>query len=381
MSKTLGIGVIGCGNISAAYMRLAPLFNNIEFRTCADLNEAAAKARAEEFGLRALTVDELLATEDIDIVVNLTIPAAHFDITKRILEAGKHAYSEKPYVLTLEEGEALKAVADAQGLRVGSAPDTFLGGAHQLARAALDEGRIGDIVGGTCHVMSFGMEHWHPNPDFFFLPGGGPILDLGPYYITNLVQLIGPVKSVTAMTGMGRKTRTIGTGPRLGEDIPVKTPTNIHSLLEFESGAIFTIGTSWDVKAHRHGNMEIYGLDGSIYVPDPNFFGGEVLLASPDGEEVARRPRPSVWRGQYAGRRRHRARQLPLRRAGGHGRGHHRKSPAPLFAGTGDPCGGGHVRHSRGRGRSPVRRNKVHLRTSRGPKSRGGKGIAGVRQG
>ncbi len=283
---TLGIGVIGCGNISAAYMKLAPLFKGIEMRACADINMDAAQARADEFGLRAMSVEDLLAADDIDIVVNLTVPAAHFEISKRILEAGKHSYSEKPFVLTLEEGEALKALADEKGLRVGSAPDTFFGGAHQRARMALDAGQAGRIVGGTCHVQSFGMEHWHPNPDFFFQPGGGPILDLGPYYITNLVQLIGPVKSVAAMTGKGRETRTISNGPRNGEEIPVDTPTNIHALLEFANGAIVTLGASWDVKAHRHKNMELYGLDASVYVPDPNFFGGDVILATPDGTET-----------------------------------------------------------------------------------------------
>lgn len=284
--KTYGIGVIGCGNISAAYMRLAPLFKGLEMRACADVNMDAATARAKEFGLRACKVEELLAADDIDIVVNLTVPAAHFEVSKRILEAGKHSYSEKPFVLTLEQGEALRALAAEKGLRVGSAPDTFMGGAHQLARAVIDEGMAGQIVGGTCHVMSFGMEHWHPNPDFFFQPGGGPILDLGPYYITNLVQLIGPVKAVAAMTGKGRPTRTISNGPRDGQEIPVDTPTNIHALLEFENGAIVTLGASWDVKAHRHENMELYGLDGSVYVPDPNFFGGDVSFATPAGTKV-----------------------------------------------------------------------------------------------
>lgn len=284
--KTFGIGIIGCGNISKAYMELAPLFKGLELRACADMNMDAAKARAEEFSLRAETVEDLLAADDIDIIVNLTIPAAHFEISKRILEAGKHAYSEKPFVLTLEEGEALRTLAAEKGLRVGSAPDTFLGGSHQLARAVVDEGKAGRIVGGSCHVMSFGMEHWHPNPDFFFRPGGGPVLDLGPYYISNLVQLIGPVKAVAAMTGKGRATRTIANGPRDGEEIPVDTPTNCHALLEFANGAIVTLSASWDVKAHRHENMELYGLDASIYVPDPNFFGGEVLLATPDGAEA-----------------------------------------------------------------------------------------------
>lgn len=282
MSKT-GIGIIGCGNISEAYLKLAPLFAGLEIRAVADIDMDAAEARAAEFGVRAETVEALLAAEDIDIAVNLTVPAAHFEVTKRILHAGKHAYSEKPYVLSLDEGEALRTLAAEKGLRVGSAPDTFLGGAHQLARAAIDDGRVGDIIGGTCHVMSHGMEAWHPNPDFFFQPGGGPILDLGPYYIANLVQLIGPVRAVTAMSCASFPTRTIGNGPREGEVIPVETPTTIHAILEFQSGALVTLGASWDVWAHRHGNMELYGREGSLYIPDPNFFGGEVLCAGSDG--------------------------------------------------------------------------------------------------
>lgn len=285
--KTVGVGIIGCGNISTSYLKLAPLFKALEVRAVADLNMDAAKLRAEEFSVRADTIDDLLAADDIEIIVNLTIPVAHFDVTKRILEAGKHAYSEKPFVLTLEEGEALRRLAAEKGLRVGSAPDTFLGGAHQLARAAIDENLVGDIIGGTCHVMSRGMEAWHPNPDFFFQPGGGPILDLGPYYVTNLVQLIGPVKAVTAMASASFPTRTIGNGPREGETVPVDTPTNIHAVLEFENGALITLGTSWDVCAHRHENMELYGTDGSLYLPDPNFFGGEVYQAKQNGDSTA----------------------------------------------------------------------------------------------
>lgn len=284
--SNLGIGVIGCGNISAAYMRLAPLFKGIEMRACADMNMEAATARAEEFGLRAETVEGLLAADDVDIIVNLTVPNAHFEVSKAILEAGKHSYSEKPFVLTLGEGEALRALAAEKGLRVGSAPDTFMGGAHQLARAVLDEGQAGTILSGTCHVLSRGMEMWHPNPDFFFQPGGGPVLDLGPYYITNLVQLLGPVKSVAAMTGQGFETRTIGSGARTGETVPVGTPTSIHALLEFANGAQITMGSSWDVAAHRHKNMELYGSDASLYVPDPNFFGGDVILAGTEGETI-----------------------------------------------------------------------------------------------
>jgi predicted dehydrogenase len=284
MSEKLGVGIIGCGNISASYLRLAPMFRALDIRKVADVNPAAAKARAGEFGVTAVSVNDLLAADDIDVVVNLTVPAAHFAVTKAILEAGKHAYGEKPMVLSMAEGEELRSLSGARGLRVGSAPDTFLGGAHQLARALIDDGVIGKVVSGTAHVMSHGMEHWHPNPDFFFQPGAGPILDLGPYYITNLVQLIGPVARVVALTSSATPDRTILTeGPRKNERIPVATPTSIHALLEFRSGATITLSASWDVWAHRHPNMDLYGLDGSLFVPDPNFFGGQLDYAGRDG--------------------------------------------------------------------------------------------------
>ena len=279
----LGIGIIGCGNISTAYLRLAPLFKGLEVRAVADLNPATAKAQATEFNVRAHSVEELLAAGDIDIVVNLTIPDAHFDVTRAILQAGKHAYSEKPVVLTQEQGEALRALATKKGLRVGSAPDTFLGGAHQAARAAIDAGQIGDVGAGTAHVMNHGMEHWHPNPDFFFLPGAGPMLDIGPYYVTNLIQLLGPVARVAALTSTPTTTREILSEPRRGEVIPVKTPTNIHALLDFESGATITLSTSWDVWAHRHGHMELYGSKGTMFLPDPNWFSGEVEVVDAAG--------------------------------------------------------------------------------------------------
>jgi predicted dehydrogenase len=281
----LGIGIVGCGNISTTYFRLAPLFRGLEIRACADVNMNTANARAAEFNVKAQPVDALLANPDVDVVINLTIPDAHYPVSTAALEAGKHVYSEKPLALSIEDGLHLKALADGRGLRVGCAPDTFLGGAHQLARRLIDEGRVGTITAGTCHVMSHGMEHWHPNPDFFFLPGGGPVLDIGPYYIANLINLVGPVKRVAALATSATRTRTIKTeGPRKGEEIPVMTPTNIHALLEFANGATVTLGASWDVWAHRHGNMELYGTDGSLFVPDPNFFGGTVEAAGRDGK-------------------------------------------------------------------------------------------------
>jgi predicted dehydrogenase len=204
-------------------------------------------------------------------------------VSKQALEAGKHVYSEKPLAIALDEGRALAELAASRGLTLACAPDTFLGGAHQHARRLIDEGSVGTITAGTCHVMSHGMEHWHPNPDFFFLPGAGPVLDVGPYYIANLINLLGPVARVAALTSSATPTRTILSEPRRGEEIPVRTPTNIHALLDFANGATITLSASWDVFAHRHGHMELYGTEGSLFLPDPNFFGGSVEAAGRDG--------------------------------------------------------------------------------------------------
>ncbi len=290
MARTLKIGVIGCGNISAAYFGLAPLFRGIAMKACADIDMAAAKARAKEYGLRALSVDGLLADGDLDIVVNLTIPAVHHAVSQQILDAGKHVYSEKPFVLSVAEGEDLKKRAAAKNLRIGSAPDTFLGGAHQQVRDLIDGGKVGRITSGTAYVMSHGMEHWHPNPDFFFRPGAGPVLDVGPYYVTNLIQLLGPVSRVAALSSTPRAERTITSKPRYGQTVKVETPTTIHALLEFASGAVVTLDASWDVWDHKHSPMELYGEAGTIHVPDPNFFGGDVSMTK-QGKPVKALPK------------------------------------------------------------------------------------------
>ncbi|MGE0282465.1 MAG: Gfo/Idh/MocA family protein [Rhizobiaceae bacterium] len=282
MAKKLGVGIIGCGNISTTYFRLAPLFKGIEVRAGADINMDAAKARAKEYGVRAETVDNLLKADDIDIVVNVTVPAVHYEVAKQALDAGKHVYSEKPFVLSVKEGLDLRKRAEKKKLRIGSAPDTFLGGSHQLARHLVDSGKLGKITSGSLHIMNHGMEAWHPNPDFFFQPGGGPVLDLGPYYIADLINLIGPVKRVASLATIPAKERTISSQPRAGEKIPVNTPTTIFSLMEFANGASVSLHASWDVWAHNHAPIELYGEEGSLYVPDPNFFGGDVQYTNRD---------------------------------------------------------------------------------------------------
>jgi predicted dehydrogenase len=283
--KTYGIGIMGAGNISSAYLRLAPLFKGLEVRGVADIIPAAAKARSEEFKVHAMTPDEMLKNSEIDVIVNLTIPATHYKVSMDAISAGKHSYSEKPFVLTLKEGKALKKAAESRGLMVGSAPDTFLGGAHQQVRSISDSKALGKITHGTTHVMSRGMEHWHPNPDFFFQPGAGPILDIGPYYVTDLIQLLGPVKRVTSFTNSAKTHRVVTTpgSPMNGKKIKVGTPTTIHGILEFDTGAIITIGASWDTYSHGHHNIELYGTEGSVYVPDPNFFGGDILISDQSG--------------------------------------------------------------------------------------------------
>ena len=291
MAKTYGVGIMGAGNISAAYLRLAPLFKGLEVRAVADILPEAARKRSEEFGVAAQTPDELLENSEIDVIVNLTIPATHYRVSMDAISAGKHAYSEKPFVLTLEEGNALKKAAGERNLRVGSAPDTFLGGAHQQVRNLIDSGKLGRITSGTTHVMSRGMEHWHPNPDFFFQVGAGPILDIGPYSVTDLIQLLGPVKRVTAFTGMARTERLVtAEGPFKGTSVKVGTPTTIHGVLEFHSGAIVTIGASWDVASHGHHNIELYGTEGTVYVPDPNFFGGDITITDIAGAKTKVEP-------------------------------------------------------------------------------------------
>jgi len=287
--RPLGVGIVGCGSISETYLRLAPLFGGIAVRACADVRPAAAKQKAEAHGVRAESVKKLLAADDIDIVVNLTVPSAHYAVSKAALDAGKHVYSEKPFVLSVKDGRDLARLAARRRLRVGSAPDTFLGGAHQQARRLIDAGRVGRITSGTCHIMSRGMEHWHPDPDFFFKPGGGPILDLGPYYVTDLVHLLGPVRHVVARATVPAAERTITSRPRYGQKIKVETPTTVHAVLEFESGALITLGASWDVWHHGHREMELYGETGSILVPDPNYFGGEVKVTK-GAKPVARLP-------------------------------------------------------------------------------------------
>jgi predicted dehydrogenase len=278
------IGLIGTGNISEIYLTNARRFPELNLTACADINPAAAAAKAEAHGLTAMTPEALLADPAIEVVLNLTTPQHHVPVGLQVLAAGKHLYAEKPLAITFADGQRLTATAQAAGLRIGSAPDTFLGGSHQTARAALDAGRIGAPRAGTCVMMVPGHELWHPNPDFYYAPGGGPMLDMGPYYLTCLVNLLGPVARVTGAHRAATTTRTIASGPRAGAVVPVTVPTHISGILDFVAGPQVTITTSFDVWKHDHTHIEIYGDTGSLLVPDPNRFDGTVSLAEGKGD-------------------------------------------------------------------------------------------------
>ncbi len=285
VTRPLGVGVIGTGLIAGVYMQNMKLFAGIELRGCADIRPDAAKAQAEKYGTEARSVDALLGSPDIDLIVNLTVPNAHFSVSHAALTAGKHVFSEKPLCVTVEDGRRLVAEAESRGLRLGCAPDTFLGAGGRLARQMIDQGQVGRILAGSAFLMSRGMEHWHPDPEFFFKPGGGPILDLGPYYIGALVNLLGPVAKVHALSSIGLPERIVtASGPRTGDRIKVETPTTVMALLQFAAGAQVTLAMSWDVHRHGHPAIELYGTEGSMRVPDPNFFGGNVEFTEAGGD-------------------------------------------------------------------------------------------------
>ncbi|GHA22303.1 dehydrogenase [Devosia pacifica] len=290
-SQTLGIGIIGTGNISSAYLKAIlgrdglPGFPVLDIKALADMRPEAASARAEEFGLASKSVEDLLADPEISLVINLTIPRAHVEVGKRVLAAGKHVYSEKPLGISFSEGQDLLKTANEAGLRIGSAPDTFLGGSHQQARAVVESGALGQIVGGTAYMMAPGHESWHPDPAFYYDIGGGPMFDMGPYYLTDLVNLLGPATKVMAMSSMSRSERVITSEPKRGQVMPVKVLTHVTGSLGFASGAIVQIAMSFDVAGHRHNPIEIYGTEASLSVPDPNHFGGDVEVKKIGREE------------------------------------------------------------------------------------------------
>ncbi len=274
------IGIIGCGNISDIYLQnLTKAFVNTQvWAVCDKVEERALLAQTKYNIPNVLSFDEILSCPDIQIIVNLTTPQGHFEICKKALEAGKHVYVEKPLSLEFEEGIELKELAKKNNLLLGGAPDTFLGAGLQTCRKAIDDGLIGDVIGATAFMVCHGHESWHPDPEFYYDIGGGPMLDMGPYYITALVSLIGPAKTVVGMNSITFSQRTITSEKKFGEVIDVKVPTHVTGTIEFKNGAIATVITSFDVWGSTLPRIEIYGSRGTLVVPDPNTFGGEVKI-------------------------------------------------------------------------------------------------------
>lgn len=296
------IGIIGCGNISGVYFENGKRFRNIEVVACADLQMERARARAEAFGVpKVLTPEQLLADPDIEIVVNLTVPKAHMAVSLAAIEAGKHVYAEKPLATNRADGLKIIEAAKARGVRVGSAPDTFLGGGHQTCRKLIDDGWIGEPIGATAFMLCHGHESWHPNPEFYYEIGGGPMLDMGPYYLTALVNLIGPIDRVTGSTRVTFPTRTITSQPKYGKVVQVETPTHIAGVFDFANGAVGTIVTSFDVWHSTLPCIEVYGTEGSMLVPDPNGFGGEVKVRRRGADEWKTIPHSHGFLGQGRG--------------------------------------------------------------------------------
>ncbi len=294
----INVGFVGCGNISGIYFKnLIQVFNNqVKVFACGDLFKEKQDKAIEEYGIEnIMTFEEMLKSDDIHMILNITQPAFHYDITKRALEAGKHVYLEKPLSLSFEEGRELVELSQKKGLLLGGAPDTFMGAGIQTCKKLIDDGYIGDIVGATAFMMSKGHESWHPDPEFYYKPGGGPMFDMGPYYITALLNLIGEVEWVVGMNTTGFEKRTITSQPKYMQVIDVETPTHISGLLKFSSGATASIITTFDCKKSDLPLIEIYGTKGSIKVPDPNTFGGPVFLATSDGSGYKEVPLTHIY--------------------------------------------------------------------------------------
>ena len=283
--KKAKVGVIGCGNICGIYFQNGKVFDILDIAACADLVDDRSKAKAEEFGCKSVSVDELLADPEIEIVLNLTIPIAHAEVAFKALEAGKSVHNEKPLAITREDGKKMVEIARAKGLRVGCAPDTFMGGGIQTCIKLIDDGWIGEPIGATAFMTCHGHESWHPDPEFYYKAGGGPMFDMGPYYLTALVALMGPMRRITGSTRVTFPERTITSQPKYGTQIKVDVPTHIAGVMDFANGAVGTIITSFDVWAAELPRIEIYGTEGSMSVPDPNGFGGPVRVRRAGGRD------------------------------------------------------------------------------------------------
>ncbi|MDM7991191.1 Gfo/Idh/MocA family oxidoreductase [Arthrobacter sp. zg-Y877] len=286
MGEPLNVGMIGCGAIASQYLATIPSLPSIRLQAVADLDHRRAVAVAESSeNIRAMTVDELLANPDIDTVLNLTIPAAHAEVAAQAIAAGKHVYGEKPLAADTASARHVLDLAQHAGVRVGCAPDTVLGTGIQTARKAVDDGLIGRPISAVATMVTPGHERWHPNPDFYYVPGGGPLLDMGPYYVTALVTLLGPVSSVIGAASHTRAHRIIGSGPRIGESVPVSVDTHVTGVLVHDSGALSTLIMSFDAVNTRASNIEVHGEAASLTVPDPNYFDGDVSICTIAGRD------------------------------------------------------------------------------------------------
>ncbi len=302
MEHKTNVGIIGCGQISSIYMESPKLFDVLNIVACADIDMNRARAQAQRYNIPHMyTVEELLADPDIEIVVNLTIPAAHAKVSMDIIHAGKAVYGEKPLAIDKVQGNALLEAAYARQLRIGSAPDTFLGGGIQTCIKLINEGRIGTPVAATAFMLYHGPEMFHHNPDFYYQPGGGPMFDMGPYYLTALINLIGPIHRVSAVAHTAFSERTVQVGPLKDQIITVNTPTHIAGIMDFASGAVGTLITSFDVWSHSLPRIEIYGTEGSLSVPDPNTFGGPVLVSMAGSREWQEVPLTYGYTGNSRG--------------------------------------------------------------------------------
>ena len=279
------IGVIGCGNILETYLRSQEYFNNINFVSCSDINMELARKTASNNNLKAQTVEELLNDNSIDIVLNITIPQAHFEVSKKILEAGKHVYSEKPMSVKFEQASELLKISKENNLYFGNAPDTFLGGGGQLSREIIDSNEVGEILTGNFIFAFPGVQDFHHNPESWFQDGGGPVIDMGPYFFTTLVNLLGPAKNVRSRGVKFFNKRDYKAGPKKGKSFNVDIPTSYMFNLEFYNNSIIQGFISFDVLNHKRNHVELYGTKGSIIVPDPNMFGGPVLTSKELGSD------------------------------------------------------------------------------------------------
>lgn len=278
--NVIRVGLIGCGHISTTYLRNIAVSEQLTVVACADRDLARAEQTAAVFGIpMTMTVEELLDREDIDLVLNLTTPEAHADITLRAIWAGKDVYCEKPIATSVSDAHKILRTAAALGRIVGVAPDTFMGQGMQTCKKLVDDGAIGRPIAVNASVMNAGPERFHPNPDFLFMPGAGPLMDIGPYYLTAMIELLGPITHSTGVAAAPREFRTVLTGDRAGSTFSVGTPTHVASVLEFDSGVVGTLVASFDVQDTQIPPFEIYGTEGTILAPRPNSWGGPVYLS------------------------------------------------------------------------------------------------------